>query len=59
MWDSICYKTLGSTAYTGDLMTLNQEYRGLYTFPAGVVLTLPEPQESVIETLPPWKRAVG
>ena len=55
MWDSIAYSKLGSTSYTGQLMQLNQEYREYYTFPAGCVLTLPEEEESLSDTLPPWK----
>lgn len=55
MWDGIAYKTMGSTAYTGRLMTLNRDYLDCYTFPAGVVLILPEPQAEVSDTLPPWK----
>lgn len=59
MWDSIAYKELGDTAYTDRLMWLNQAHLGYYIFPAGIVLTLPEPEESTPDTLPPWKGAVG
>lgn len=57
MWDSIAYHQLGSVSYTGELMNLNQQYRELYTFPAGVVLQLPEPTVATISMLPPWKRS--
>ena len=56
MWDSIAFKQLGDAAYTDKLMNLNQQYLGYYTFPAGIVLTLPEPTDSTIGTLPPWKQ---
>ena len=59
MWDSIAYSQLGSVAYTDRLMNLNQQYRGLYIFPAGIVLALPDPVENVGDDLPPWKRVVG
>lgn len=58
MWDMIAYKTLGSINMTDKLMMANRRYLSLYTFPAGIVLTLPEAgNESNIEGLPPWKRA--
>ena len=59
MWDSIAYDQLGDVAYTDKLMNLNQKYREYYTFPAGIVLTLPDPAETVSDTLPPWKVVAG
>ncbi len=56
MWDSIAYSQLGSTNYTDRLMNLNRRYREYYTFPAGITLTLPEPEKKINNTLPPWKR---
>lgn len=56
MWDAIAYRQLGSVAYTDRLMNLNLQYRMYYTFPAGIVLTLPEPEKKVPAELPPWKR---
>ena len=56
MWDMIAYKTLGSISLTDKLMMANRQYLGFYTFPAGIVLALPEVgNESNIEGLPPWK----
>ena len=56
MWDGIAYKTLGSVYFTDKLMMANRRYLHFYTFPAGVVLDLPEVRnESPIEGLPPWK----
>lgn len=57
MWDMIAYKTLGSVSLTDKLMMANRRYLSFFTFPAGIVLTLPEVKnESGIEGLPPWKR---
>lgn len=59
MWDSIAYKTMGSTSYAGELMAKNRAYLDYYVFPAGIVLELPEPRVEVSDTLPPWKRRNG
>lgn len=59
MWDSIAFSQLGDVAYTDRLMNLNQNYREYYTFPAGIVLTLPDQTEEAIDTLPPWKQVAG
>lgn len=57
MWDMIAHKTLGSISLTDKLMMANRRYLSFYTFPAGIVLTLPEVKnESSIESLPPWKQ---
>lgn len=56
MWDSIAFTQLGDTAYTDRLMNLNRRYRMYYTFPAGIVLALPEKERKISDTLPPWKR---
>ena len=57
MWDMIAHKTLGSISLTDKLMMANRLYLSFYTFPAGIVLTLPEVRsESPMEGLPPWKR---
>lgn len=58
MWDSIAYRELGSEAYTDKLMRLNQQYREIYIFPAGIELLLPEVEQATrpAENLPPWKR---
>lgn len=61
MWDSIAYRELGSEAYTDKLMRLNQQYREIYIFPAGIELLLPEVEQAArpAENLPPWKRIGG
>ena len=56
MWVSIAFTQLGDTAYTDRLMNLNRQYRMYYTFPAGIVLVLPEKERKISDTLPPWKR---
>lgn len=59
MWDSIAYVQLGDVAYTDLLMAANLRYITYYTFPAGIVLTLPEVTQKASDTLPPWKQVVG
>ena len=59
LWDSIAHRMLGDTAHTDKLMNANLRYCGYYTFPAGVVLTLPDIVETVSDTLPPWKKVRG
>lgn len=57
MWDMIAYKALGSVYFTDKLMIANRRYLDLYTFPAGIVLQLPQVRnESAVEGLPPWKQ---
>lgn len=56
MWDAIAHAQLGDAAHTDKLINANLQYREYYTFPAGIVLTLPEVQESAVGALPPWKR---
>ena len=56
MWDKIAYTQLGNTAHTDKLMNANLRYREYYTFPAGIVLVLPEIPKSTSDTLPPWKQ---
>lgn len=56
MWDKIAYTQLGDTAHTDKLMNANLRYREYYTFPAGIVLVLPEIPENTINSLPPWKQ---
>lgn len=59
MWDSIAYSQLGDVAYTDKLMNLNPQYREYYTFPAGIVLILPDAAEQPSDALPPWKQVAG
>ncbi len=60
MWDGIAHKTLGSVLLTDKLMWANRQYLGFYTFPAGIVLNVPEVErKSSVEGLPPWKKVSG
>lgn len=60
MWDGIAYKALGSTDVTDQLMRCNTKYIGYFTFPAGIVLELPEVDDTVASsTAPPWRRSEG
>lgn len=56
MWDKIAYTQLGDVAHTDKLMNANLQYREYYTFPAGIVLVLPDIPENISSTLPPWKQ---
>ena len=56
MWDGIAYKTLGDETYTDKIIKANPEFRRLFVFPAGIVLTLPEVKEQASRSLPPWKK---
>ena len=56
MWDSIAYRQLGSVNYMSKLMELNLQYHGTFIFPAGIVLELPEREDKVNSSLPPWKK---
>lgn len=55
MWDSIAHTQMGSVEYTDKLMQANQQYLGFYSFPAGVILSIPDPEKPVSQTLPPWR----
>ena len=41
MWDMIAYKEMGSVDYTDDLMNANSSLLSYFSFPAGVMLTIP------------------
>lgn len=62
LWDGIAYTQLGSVAYTDVLMRENANQLPYFTFPAGVILTIPEIDnypESDEDTTPPWKAVAG
>ena len=56
MWDMIAYKEMGSVDYTDDLMNANSSLLSYFSFPAGVMLTIPDVVERRASTLPPWKQ---
>ena len=57
MWDAIAFLVYDSESFTDDLMNANQDYRDFYTFPAGVILTIPDIDTTQKLTTPPWKVA--
>jgi len=59
MWDSIAFMQLGDDRFTDRLMDENLKYYDYYIFPAGIVLTLPDIEPDVPDSLPPWKRVAG
>ena len=58
-WDGISNSQYGTEGMTDALMMANGKYLSYFTFPAGVVLNLPEKQEHVDSQLPPWKQVNG
>lgn len=56
MWDAIAYTQLGSTNLKDKLMAANLQYRNYFTFPAGIVLVLPDIPKEISGSLPPWKQ---
>lgn len=56
MWDMIAYKEMGSVDYTDDLMNANSSLLSYFSFPEGVMLTIPDVVERSASTLPPWKQ---
>lgn len=57
-WDIVAYKVYGNEMYMDTLIKANIEYKDTYIFQAGVVLTLPEIELTVSESMPPWKQGV-
>ena len=56
-WDSIAFQQMGSCDRTHDVMWANRAYLDYYTFPAGIVLTIPDVEPEASATAPPWKKA--
>lgn len=56
MWDSIAYSQMGSCDYVDRLMLANGTLLEYYTFPAGIMLTIPDVPEHSASKLPPWKQ---
>ena len=60
MWDSISHKLYGDVKFTDVLINANPEFRYVYIFSEGVVLSVPDVEERITaDELPPWKRASG
>lgn len=56
MWDMIAYREMGGVDYVDDLMNANSSLLDYFSFPSGIVLTIPDIPESGASTLPPWKQ---
>lgn len=55
-WDLIAYKTLGAEHYMKEFIEANPQYIHVFSFSAGVVLTIPEITEEEDESLlPVWR----
>lgn len=54
-WDGIAFKELGNCNKLDILIKENIKHKDIYIFPAGVVLNIPEVEETINQTLPPWK----
>ncbi|MBQ6772550.1 MAG: tail protein X [Synergistaceae bacterium] len=58
-WDIIAYhvyETQGREKRLDALLESNPEYREYVIFPAGIILEIPEIDNTISESLPPWKR---
>lgn len=61
-WDILSKRTYGDERFMDVLIRANITHRKAGIFPAGVVLTVPDIDTSVIENatnLPPWKATGG
>ena len=55
-WDNIAYKTLGAEHYMKEFIEANSQYTDVFSFSAGVVLTIPDVSEQEDESLlPVWR----
>lgn len=59
MWDTIAHKQMGSSMYVGQLITANIKYCGIFLFPAGIELTIPDVDVAASLVAPPWKQVSG
>lgn len=60
MWDSIAHSQMGDVKYTNILIKANFQHRGIYVFPSGIELEIPEVDENAAKSaVPPWKQVVG
>ena len=58
-WDIIAYhvyETQCREKRLDALLESNPEYREYVIFPAGIILEIPEIDNTISESLPPWKR---
>lgn len=53
-WDMISKEVYGTEMNAGRLMEANPKQLGVFIFPAGIVLDIPEVEEQE-SNLPPWR----
>lgn len=57
-WDMISHKLFGSTSHTSALIRANMALIDYFSFPAGIIITVPEISSGTVSSLlPPWKAA--
>lgn len=54
-WDMIAYREYGNENLVSVLITANEEYCDYVKFPAGIIIDVPDVENSAPSTLPPWK----
>lgn len=60
MWDTISLNTFGDVKYTDKIMSANPKYIGIYRFPAGVEINIPDLDiTNTSDDMPPWKKVSG
>lgn len=57
-WDIIAYKTCGNEMCMDRLIKANLDYKDVFIFSAGIILTIPEIELQISTSLPPWKQGV-
>ncbi|QPA33366.1 tail protein X [Thermaerobacillus caldiproteolyticus] len=55
-WDKIAYEQLGSEYLLPLLLEVNQQYRYVVQFEAGVLLNIPDVEETDYDNTPDWLR---
>ncbi|MCL6500946.1 MAG: phage tail protein [Candidatus Pacearchaeota archaeon] len=55
-WDKIAYEQLGSEYLLPLLLQANQDYRYVVRFEAGIVLNIPDVDETDFDDTPDWLR---
>ena len=58
MFDLIAFRVYGSTDHTAKLVKANTAYSQVFIFSAGIVLNVPDLDQSDYDTsyIPPWRR---
>lgn len=53
-WDIIAYNALGSGYRMDRMIAANPQYAEQFAFPAGIELEIPEIEDEISDTNPPW-----